>query len=384
MKPPLKVLLTTPGGWWLPHPAKAFEMRGTLAGLWISGKNSTGIAPEHFRRCWPFHLAMKPLYHCAPQIWQEKLFYAYLPIWKTWFRSQRFPDYNVTQAIMGFATEPFDRAEKTGALKVVDCPNSHPTTYFGYWQRECDLWCPGEKVPIPQWMFARMNRELERADVVLCPSDFVRDTMVLNGIPAEKCFVNPFGVNTSTFCPRETVPDKIRFVVIGTVCLRKGHQYLFRAFEMVKRKLPEAELVCVGEIKKDIRRELTKWRGTFTYLPHMPHAELAKLLATCTAFVFPSQEEGFARVLSEAMAAGLPILASYESGATTLVQDGVEGFIVRGRDPQNIADAMIRVATDLELNRRLGEAAHRKGAIKNTWQDYGDRLLAEYGRRVKL
>ena len=382
MNPPLKVLLTTPGGWWLPHPAKAFEARGALAGLWISGKNSTRIAPEHFRRCWPFHLAMKPLYHCAPQIWQEKLFYAYLPVWKTWFSSQRFPAYNVTQAIMGFATEPFDCAEKTGALKVVDCPNSHPTTYFGYWQRECDLWCPGEKVPIPQWMFARMNRELERADLVLCPSDFVRDTMVLNGIPAEKCFINPFGVNTSTFCPRETIPNKIRFVVIGTLCLRKGHQYLFRAFEIVKKQLPGAELICVGEIKKDIRWELAKWRGTFTYQPHMPHAELAKLLATCTAFVFPSQEEGFARVLSEAMAAGLPILASYESGATTLLEDGVEGFIVRGRDPQHIAEAMIRVATDRELNRRLGEAAHRKGAIKNTWQDYGDRLLTEYSRRL--
>ena len=177
MNPPLKVLLTTPGGWWLPHPAKAFEARGALAGLWISGKNSTRIAPEHFRRCWPFHLAMKPLYHCAPQIWQEKLFYAYLPVWKTWFSSQRFPAYNVTQAIMGFATEPFDCAEKTGALKVVDCPNSHPTTYFGYWQRECDLWCPGEKVPIPQWMFARMNRELERADLVL-PGGFAKNSLI--------------------------------------------------------------------------------------------------------------------------------------------------------------------------------------------------------------
>ena len=381
MNPPLKVLLATPGGWHLRSTAKAFEARGALAGLWISGKNN-GVSAEYYRRCWPFHLALKPFLHCAPQIWQERMLYALFPIWKKWFLTQRFPDCNVVQAIMGFATEPFDRAEKTGALKVVDCPNSHPTSYYGYWQRECDLWCPGDKVPIPQWMFARMNRELERADLVLCPSDFVRDTMLLNGIPAEKCFVNPFGVDTGTFRPRETVPDKIRFIAIGTLCLRKGYQYLFRAFEIVKRKLPEAELVCVGELKTDLRRELEKWRGTFTYLPHMPHTELAKLLSTCTAFVMPSQEEGFARVLSEAMAAGLPILASYESGAATLVQDGVEGFIVLARDPQHIADAMLRVATDRELNRRLGEAAHRKGAVRNTWQDYGDRLLAEYARRL--
>jgi glycosyltransferase involved in cell wall biosynthesis len=382
MNPPLKVLLTTPGGWHLRSTAKAFETRAALASLWISGKNN-GISANLFRRCWPFHLALKPFLHCAPQIWNERLFYALLPLWKTWLQAQPWPEANVVQSIMGFATEPFDRAEKTGALKVVDCPNSHPTTYFGYWQRECDLWCPGEKVPIPQWMFARMNRELERADLVLCPSDFVRDTMVLNGIPAEKCFINPFGVDTSTFHPRATVPETPRFISVGTLCLRKGHQYLFRAFDLVKKQLPTAELICVGELKTDLRRELRKWRGTFTHQAHMPHAELAKLLATGTAFVMPSLEEGFARVLSEAMAAGLPILASYESGATTLVQDGVEGFIVRGRDPQHIADAMIRVATDRELNRRLGEAAHAKGAIKNTWQDYGDRLLAEYGRRVK-
>jgi glycosyltransferase involved in cell wall biosynthesis len=384
MNPPLKVLLPTPGGWHLGNTAKAFENRGALAGLWISGKNNAKIPAERFRRCWPFHLAMKPFLHFAPQLWTEKMFYALFPVWKRWFLSQRWPECNVVQAIMGFATEPFDRAEKTGALKVVDCPNSHPTTYYGYWQRECDLWSPGEIVPIPRRMFARMNRELERADVVLCPSDFVRDTMFLNGIPAEKCFVNPFGVDTSTFRPREAVPEKIRFIAVGTLCLRKGYQYLFRAFEIVKKQLPESELVCVGELKTDLRRELQKWRGSFTYLPHTPHAELAKLLASGTAFVMPSLEEGFARVLSEAMAAGLPVLASYESGATTLVQDGVEGFIVRGRDPQHIADAMIRMATDRELNRRMGEAAHRKGAVRNTWQDYGDRLLAEYaGRRAR-
>ena len=49
----------------------------------------------------------------------------------------------------------------------------------------------------------------------------------------------------------------------------------------------------------------------------------------------------------------------------------------------DIADAMIRVATDRELNRRMGEAAVKKGAVNNTWQDYGDRLLAEYAQRLQ-
>lgn len=378
----MKVLLASAGGWHLPNTAKAFAVRSSLAGLWISNKNCSGIAPQQYRRCWPFHLVMKPFLHLAPQIWQEWAFYAFSPIWNRWLKAQVFPPCEVMQAIMGFATEPFNVAEQTGSLKVVDCPNSHPTTYFGYWQRECDLWCPGETVPIPRWIFARMNRELERADLIIVQSNFCRDSMLLNGIPERKILVNPMGVDTSIFRPRERVPEKIRFVTVGTICLRKGHQYLFRAFEKVKQQLPEAELICVGDYKSDFRRERPKWEGTFTHYPHLAHPELAQLLQTCTAFVFPSQEEGIARAQIEALAAGLPVIGTHEGGASTLVQDGVEGYIVRGRDPQHIAEAMLRAALDPESGRRMGEAAHRKGAVRNTWQDYGDRLLAEFEQRL--
>lgn len=152
--------------WHLPQTAKAFSERGALAGLWITfgnhgnsgGEISPGLAVS--RR----HVAALLF---VPQIWEERAFYELLPLWRAWLNSQEFPPCNVVQAIMGYGTEPFDRAEKIGALKVMDCPNTHPATYYGIWQRECDRWCPGEKIPIPQWMFARMKRELERADLVI-------------------------------------------------------------------------------------------------------------------------------------------------------------------------------------------------------------------------
>jgi glycosyltransferase involved in cell wall biosynthesis len=379
----MRILLTTCGSWHLRQTARAFQERNALAGLWISDKNSTGLPADKFHRCRPFHLLMKPFYHLTPWwCWVEKPFHAFFPIWRWWLKQQAWPKCDVVQAIMGFATEPFDMAERMGALKVVDAPNSHPTTYYGYIQRECDLWCPGENVAVPRWMFARMNRELERADLILCPSIFVKDTMIANGIPAEKCFVNPFGVNTSVFKKRETLPARPRFICVGMICARKGQQYLFRAFERVKRALPDAELICVGRYRPDFRLERRRWEGTFTHYTDLSHPELTRLLTDCTAFVLPSLEEGFARVLSEAMAAGLPVIASYESGATTLVQDGVEGIIIHPRDPDQIADVMTRLARDRDLNQRLGEAAWKKGAERNTWQDYGDRLLAEYERRL--
>jgi glycosyltransferase involved in cell wall biosynthesis len=379
----MKALLTTCGVWWLRHTAKAFETRDALAGLWCTEKNVTGLLPAHFRRCWPFHLAMMPFYMCTSQIWIERAFYALFPLWKTWLKAQHPPSFNVIQAIVGYATEPFNWAEKRpGTLKVADCPNSHPLSYYGFWQRECDLWCPGEKVPIPQRMFARMNRELERADAIIVQSKFCKESMIYNGIPEEKVIVNPMGVDVSIFKKRKEPPEKPRFVCVGTICLRKGHQYLFRAFEIVKRRLPNAELICIGAYKTDFRKERPKWEGTFTHYPRLSHREISDLMQGCTAFVFPSQEEGIARAQIEALACGLPVVGTHEGGATTVVDDGVEGFIVRGRDPAHIAEAMIKLAENRELNQRMGEAAYRKGAVKNTWQDYGDRLLSEYERRL--
>ena len=142
-----------------------------------------------------------------------------------------------------------------------------------------------------------MNRELERADLVLCPSTFVRDTMLANGIPEDKCFVNPFGVDTSIFIPRKTIPQKPRFISVGTICLRKGINICSGPLNRSRRVIPEAELICVGDCRPDFKPERRRWEGTFTHYSSLPHRELASLLTECTAFVLPSLEEGFARVL---------------------------------------------------------------------------------------
>jgi glycosyltransferase involved in cell wall biosynthesis len=379
----MKVILATTRSWHLGHTSVALHKRNALSSLLMADKKPRLLPPQFYKRCWPYHLAMKFFYHCTSQILEEKATYFFSYLYDSWLQKElRIHSYDVIHSIMGFGIKGFQHASSKSALKVVDCPNTHPVTYRGFWQRECDLWCPGEKVPIPGRFFRRMTQELEMADLILCPSVFVKETMLLNGIPESKCFVNPFGVDSHLFKSRSFVPTTPKFISVGTICLRKGYQYLFRAFELVKKVIPNAELICVGDYKRDFGKEKPKWDGLFTHIPHVDQPTLAGILQKCSAFVFPSQEEGFARVISEAMGAGLPIIASHESGATTLVRDGFEGLIVRGRDPHHIADAMVRLALDPELNRRMGEAAFQKGAVKNTWQDYGDRLLEEYQRRL--
>jgi glycosyltransferase involved in cell wall biosynthesis len=199
--------------------------------------------------------------------------------------------------------------------------------------------------------------------------------MLYNGLSESKCVLNPYGVDTLQFIPRSEVPAKPRFISVGTIGVRKGHQYLFRAFEKVRRVLKDAELICVGPYSPDFRRERPHWEGSFTHYENLHPPEVAKLLRGATAFVFPSNEEGFAKAIIEGMASGLPIIATYQSGATTLVDDGVEGWIIRGPDVDQLAEAMIKTASDPEANARMGRAAYERGAKKNDWGDYAERVL---------
>jgi glycosyltransferase involved in cell wall biosynthesis len=116
----------------------------------------------------------------------------------------------------------------------------------------------------------------------------------------------------------------------------------------------------------------------------MSHPEISELLGSATAFVLPSLEEGFARVLSEAMACGLPIIATYETGATTVVRDQIEGLIVPSRDPERLAEAMIQLSLEPEENLKMGKNALQAGGKSNTWADYALRLHHEYARRFAI
>lgn len=382
-----KILVAGMNSWHLNHTARELEMRGELNGCWMGCKKSEGIPKKKYKRIWPYHLAQKSFYHLPFTNLEERMRWINLPFYDAWVSKQRLPEgTNVVHAPMGSCEAIFKLALKSdrAILKVFDSPNSHPTSHFGYWQRECDLYSPGYIVPTAHSVRSKINREIELADLILCPSFFVRDTMVTNGIPKEKCFVSHFGVNTEIFKEREELPSRPRFICVGSLTLRKGQQYLFRAFQKVQEEYPDAELICVGGIRPDFRKELKAWKGSFTHYDNVPHIELAKMLAGCTAFVLPSLEEGFARVLSEAMAVGLPILASYESGATTVVRDGIEGYVIEPRNIISIRTAMIEMIRDTEKNITMGKAAYLAGAKSNTWADYTHRLSMEYKKRLTL
>jgi glycosyltransferase involved in cell wall biosynthesis len=241
-----------------------------------------------------------------------------------------------------------------------------------------DVWNPSARVSVPRRVFARALQEIQRADVVLCASTYVRDSMLQNGVPESKLAVNPFGVDLRVFAPRERLPETPRFLFVGGLTLRKGLQYLVPAFERLRAEYPRAELILCGQLCPDFEPWYEKWRPWFTHHPSLPHAELALLMRSCTAFVFPSVEEGFARVIAEAMGAGLPVVATHNSGATTVVEDGKQGLIVPTGSAEPVYLAMRRLIEQPPFCEALGRQAAAKMAAEGSWSCYARKLLSVY------
>ncbi len=110
-------------------------------------------------------------------------------------------------------------------------------------------------------------------------------------------------------------------------------------------------------------------------LGQTPREALLREMSEADVFVFPSLFEGFALVILEAMAAGLPVITTSNTAGPDLIEDGKEGFIVPAGDAKALRVAMESLLNDPERARAMGCAAHEK-AKEYTWEKYGERWEA--------
>jgi hypothetical protein len=200
----------------------------------------------------------------------------------------------------------------------------------------------------------REAAEWEHADLILCASEFVRDGIRACGGPVERVAVVPYGVNASA--------------PAGAAGLRKGTPYLLDAARMLAG-VAEFRLVGDVTVSPSAARQLSE---SLELTGPVPRVSMAQHFAWADVFVLPSICEGSATACYEALAAGLPVVATPNTGSA--VRDGVEGFIVPARDAQAIAAAIDRLRTTPGLLCELSRNALLR-AREFTVQSYGDRLL---------
>ena len=223
-------------------------------------------------------------------------------------------------------------------------------------------------------LVTREEVEWRRADLILCGSPFVIEALRACGGPAERCAVVPYGVDPGRFAvPDRRRPgpgERLRVLFVGEVGLRKGVPDLLEALRLVGPRRVEARLV--GGIRL-ARERLGPYAEVARFEGAVPRSRMREHFAWADVFVLPSLCEGSATATYEALAAGLPVVATPNTGS--VVRDGVEGFLVPIRSPEAIAERLERLVSDRERLAAMSASA-RSRAAEFGWDRYGERLLA--------
>jgi glycosyltransferase involved in cell wall biosynthesis len=271
------------------------------------------------------------------------------------------------------------RAKELGAKTVLERGSSHIVCQDLILREEYDrLGLRGHEFPHPQ-IIEKELLEYQEADFISIPSFFVKETFLQQGVPAAKLLHVPFGVDLTNFYPIPKVDKTFRVIHCGNLSLRKGVHYLLQAFWELK--LPGAELWLIGSLPEEIRPFLKQFASpAIRHLGPFPEPELHKYYSQGSVFCLASIEEGLAMVQVQAMACGLPLIITTNTGGADLVREGREGFILPIRDVAALKEKILYCYENPEEARRMGEAARERVRTGFTWADYGDKMMACYRR----
>lgn len=222
---------------------------------------------------------------------------------------------------------------------------------------------------------SRKTRELELAELVICPSAFVLDSLPARARAGKKCVIAPFGTPAVEHTGQEStmanVDRPLRILFAGTLTQRKGLADLFAAMKLIDS--PKIELVVMGSLIRPLNWYRQQF-ANFIYEPTRPHADVLRLMQDCDVFVLPSIVEGRALVQQEAMACGLPVIATKNAGADDLIVDGETGFLVPIRSPEALAEKIAWCARNRAQLCGMRTAAMKR-ASEFTWHGYGDIIV---------
>ena len=223
----------------------------------------------------------------------------------------------------------------------------------------------------PESELERRQAERHLADAIFCASMFTKQSLVAAGIAAEKIFVEPYGVDQTTFAPSTDKFANFSVIWASSYTQTKGIGYLLEA--LARKPVPGIELVLAGYPYGTDAVALYEDRVRVRRLGHISRQELGQVMRRCHAHVFPTLLEGFGRNLIEAMASGLPVITTPNCAGPDLIEDGVTGFIVPIRDVEAICERLAWIHDHPQEAAAMGEQARARVASL-TQADYRRRF----------
>lgn len=198
--------------------------------------------------------------------------------------------------------------------------------------------------------------------------------------PDKRLVYTPSGVDPTLFANTQAERRR-QLICVANLRWQKGYPALLEAFRDVSERLPDYSLVVVGD--GDLRDELIARVGKMNlvgkvqFTGRIPQEDVARLLNESELYVSSSVSEGFPKSMLEALACGLPVVATGVGSCGEVVRDNEVGLVVPPGEPSEFADAVVRMLTDRGLYQRCAsrsEAASRA----YSWQAVADQLYEEY------
>jgi glycosyltransferase involved in cell wall biosynthesis len=298
-----------------------------------------------------------------------------------WLFARWIPSSTIYHGCAGVCLLSMKKAKRLGAITMIENATMHARDWqkavieeckaFGVLPRNC-------RATLPRLLIWRLEREYERCDYIIVPSTIAGESFAAAGL-REKAIVVKAGVDHQFFSPPAVVKSRAIFRVcyVGRVELAKGVPYLLQAWKQLD--LADAELVMAGEIAPEMDAVIKSYALPNVRLTGiLPPSQIAECYRVSHLFAFPSVNEGLARVLFEAMACGLPVVATEKSGAEDLITQGVEGTIVPARDTSALAAAILWHYQNPEATTAMGKAARANVEQQFTLAHYEERMIGVY------
>ena len=213
-----------------------------------------------------------------------------------------------------------------------------------------------------------LGGKIERANFVACVSHFGR-AQAMRTVPArhwEKLFISRCGLQLADLPARAPRPAgaRARVICVARLSAEKAHIGLLTAFAQVRKQGIDAELMLVGEGPERVNVVQTikalGLNGAVTLKGHLSEDDTLREVAASDVLVLASFMEGLPVVLMEAMALGVPAIASRVAGVPELIEDGREGLLFCPTDWHDLAQKLAAALADPALRGRLGKAARAK------------------------
>jgi glycosyltransferase involved in cell wall biosynthesis len=254
---------------------------------------------------------------------------------------------DAVHSFSGVSEELFRAIKPLGPVKSLVRGSSHIRTQARLLAME-EARC-GRRINRPsEWMIQRETLEYELADLVIVLSSFCRESFLQEGFADQKLKVLIPGNEVKRFrptrqviderCERITRGDPLRVLMVGTFSYRKGVLDLAAIADRLGRRMT---FRFVGDILPEARNLRARLKDRIEFLPRQPQFSLSEIYKWGDIFVFPTIEEGFPTVLSQAAASGLPILSTPNGAGTDLIQNDRTGWVLPIQSPQEFIDRLI-------------------------------------------